>query len=139
MQTDAKLKMSRTGSRFHFFFSSSGFRASRVGKSLCAPPFPVQDVWTAGAPPAPLSEGSAQEPLPVGDRHHGPDHSPAGESTRVRDAGPGTLETRTRATATYLTVASRVLLTVPAGLRALSGRSELWRENKRIKAGMWNS
>lgn len=39
---------------------------------------PVQEVWTPDGPPAPLSEGSAQEPLLVGHRHDGSDHSPVG-------------------------------------------------------------
>lgn len=56
---------------------------------------PVQEVWTPDGPPAPLSEGSAQELLLVGHRHDGSDHSPVGRRRQVRHARPGNPEIRT--------------------------------------------
>lgn len=81
-ETVAKPKMSRTGSRFPFLqlfsFPCVQSRDEPVHSSAVDAGVPVQEVWTPDGPPAPLSEGSAQEPLLVGHRHDGSDHSPVG-------------------------------------------------------------
>lgn len=99
----------------------------------------MQDIWTPdrpggpGGPPALLSEGSAPELPLVGERQVGSDHRSVGKSKQVREAGPGILEKQIRTTTMYLKVPSRFLLTVPADLWMLFGRSELWREKKKKK------
>lgn len=86
--------MSRSGSRLPFLPGSSVFprvrsREESLRSSAVDAGVPVQEVWTPDGPPAPLPEGSAQEPPLVGDRRDGSDHSPAGRSERSETDVPG--------------------------------------------------